>query len=377
MAGLRAGGLALLVVASMLAGGLVTAQIDDDDAPVAAPAAVNEVPESIATSQPVVQTPADAPSNGNVSPALEGFEDLSALVESVLDSVVEITVENNGEGSGVVLDTDGHILTNFHVIESTLTNGARIIARLPDGSAAVATVLGTDPSSDLAIIQADFDPAVLSPATLGDSDAAAVGDSVFAIGNPFSQDSTVTSGIVSATGRVTQSGFTSRRILNVIQTDASLNPGNSGGPLFNAAGEVIGINTSITGPDNFRGSVGLGFAVPSNIALRFLPALLAGEDVQHTQLGVGGDTLDEVIAADRGLSVTRGFLVGNQVNGAAEAAGVQPGDVITDISGVEILSFEDLAVAIDSYEVGDEVVLTIIRGGSELELTATLQAWVG
>ena len=376
MAGLRAGGLALVVVASMLVGGLVTAQLVDDDAPAAAPAALPDTPASIATSQPVSQTPADG-NAGAGDPALTSFEDLPALIDAVIDSVVEIEIVNSGEGSGVVLDTDGHILTNFHVIEESLSNGARIIARLPDGSAAVATVLGTDPSSDLAIIQADFDPAVLRPATLGNSDAVEVGDAVFAIGNPFSQDSTVTSGIVSAIGRVTQSSFTDRRILNVIQTDAAVNPGNSGGPLFNADGEVIGINTSITGPNNFRGNVGLGFAVPSNIALRFLPDLLAGEEVEHTQLGVGGQTLDEVLAADNGLSVTRGFLVENQVNGAALAAGVQPGDVVIEISGDEIQSFEDLAVAIDSHEVGDEVTLTIIRGGSELELTATLQAWVG
>jgi putative serine protease PepD len=356
----------------MLVGGLITAQVVDDDPPAATPAAADGTPDTGATSQPVVQTPADTNAGNDVQ--LSPIEDLPALIDSVIDSVVEISV-GNGEGSGVVLDTDGHILTNFHVIES----GGRIIARLPDGSAAVATVLGTDPSSDLAVLQADFDPSVLRPATLGNSDAVEVGDSVFAVGKPFSQDTTVTSGIVSATGRVTQSSFTDRRILNVIQTDAALNPGNSGGPLFNAAGEVIGINTSITGPDGFRGSVGLGFAVPSNIALRYLPQMLDGEDVQHTQLGVGGETIDEVLAADQDLAVTRGFWIGraDQISGAAAAAGVQVGDVITDIAGVPIESFEDLAVEIDSHEVGDDVVLTIIRGGSEIELTATLQAWVG
>jgi putative serine protease PepD len=374
MVGLRAGGLALLVVVSMLVGGLITAQVVDDGPSEALPAAT-DTPQSIAATQPVARTSADGSITGAPS-ALASFEDLPALIDAVLDSVVEIDL-SNGEGSGVVLDKDGHILTNYHVIESAVGTGQRVIARLPDGSAALATVLGVDPSSDLAIIQADFDPAVLHPATLGNSDAVDVGDSVFAIGNPFSQDSTVTAGIVSATGRVTESSFTGRRILNVIQTDASLNPGNSGGPLFNDAGEVIGINTSITGPNNFRGSVGLGFAVPSNIALRFLPQMLAGDTVQHTQLGVGGEALDEVIAAESGFSITRGFLVGGQVSGAALAAGVQPGDIITNISGVQIVSFEDLAVEIDSYEVDDEVILTIIRGGNQLELTATLQAWVG
>jgi putative serine protease PepD len=373
MAGLRAGGLALLVVVSMVVGGFVTAQVVDDDAPATAPTAT-EAPDSQATSQPVVQTADDASGSGSTL-GLSQFDDLPALVDAVIGSVVEIDVPG-GEGSGVVLDTDGHILTNFHVVQGA----SQIIARLPDGSAALATLLGSDPASDLAIIRADFDPAVLHPATLGDSDAVEVGDAVFAIGNPFSNASTVTAGIVSATGRVTDSSFSNRQILNVIQTDASLNPGNSGGPLFNASGEVIGINTSIAGPDNFRGSVGLGFAVPSNIALRFLPQLLAGDEIQHTQLGVSGAAVDEVLAAEEGLSVTRGFRVapqGNGVSGAAAEAGVQPGDVITHISGVPIASFEDLAIEIDRHEVGDEVTLTIIRGGSEVELTATLQAWVG
>jgi len=376
MAGLRAGGLALLVVVSMLVGGLVTAQVVDDDAPAVAPALNGDGVDSNPSSQPVIQTPEDTmPADAGPS-TVTAFSDLPSLVASVIDSVVKVDL-GNGQGSGVVLDTDGHILTNYHVIESSIDTNQRIVVELPDGSSAIATVLGTDPSSDLAVLRADFDPAMLKPATLGDSDAVAIGESVFAIGTPFGQESTLTAGVVSAVGRVTQSSFTDRRILNVIQTDASLNPGNSGGPLFNAAGEVIGINTSITGPDGFRGSVGLGFAVPSNIALRYLPQLLDGEDVQHTQLGVNGGDVDEVVAADNGLSVTRGFLVGNQVTGAAAAAGVQSGDVITDIAGTPIESFEDLAVEIDNHEVGDDVVLTIIRGGSEIELTATLQAWVG
>jgi len=374
VAGLRAGGIALLVVASMLVGGFVTAQMVDGDAPTAAPAATAEGDLS-GGSLPVVRTPDDSATEVTIS-ELSSFDDLPTLVASVMPSVVKLSI-GNSEGSGVVLDTDGHILTNFHVIEDSLQSGTRIVAYLPDGSAAVATVLGTDPSSDLAVIQADFDPALLHPATLGDSDAARVGDAVFAIGDPYSHAFTVTTGIVSGTGRYTDSSFTDRRILNVIQTDAALNPGNSGGPLFNAKGEVIAINTSIAGPEGFRGSVGLGFAVPSNTALRFLPQLIAGDVVQHTQLGVGGATVDEVLAADEGLPVTRGFRVGGQLQGAALEAGVQAGDIITHIQGVPIESFEELAVEIDSYEVGDQVTLSILRGGSDLELTATLQTWAG
>ena len=201
-----------------------------------------------------------------------------------------------------------------------------------------------------------------------------VGSSVFAVGNPFAKNFSVTSGIVSAVGRNTESSFTRRQILNVIQTDAALNPGNSGGPLFNDAGEVIGINSSITGPAGFRGSVGLGFAVPSNTALRFLPSMLAGQEVLHPQLGVSGQSLDEISAAQYGLDIVRGYLV-TTANGAALAAGVQPGDVITLIGERKIGSFEDLAAQIDSYDVGTEVSLTVVRDGAELQIAATLQVW--
>jgi putative serine protease PepD len=381
MSGWRAGGLALLVVVSMLIGGLVTVQVFDDGSSNSSPPAATATEDTTPTSQPVAQTPADGSIGGDV--AVSQFENLPDLVESASQSVALIQIEGSGEGSGIVLDTDGHILTNYHVVEEAVTGGGpfqnvgRLIVHLQDGSASVAEVLGVDPSSDLAVIQTDFDSSLLHPATFGNSDDVRVGDAVFAIGDPFANPYSVTSGIVSAIGRSTISSFTERRILNVIQTDAALNPGNSGGPLFNAAGEVIGINTSITGPQGFRGSVGLGFAVPSNVALRYMPQLVDGDDIQHTQLGVSGGAVDEVIAADDGLSVTRGFLVGNQVSGSAAAAGVQPGDVITDINGVPIETFEDLAGEIDSYQVGDEVTLSIVRGNSDLELTATLQAWVG
>jgi putative serine protease PepD len=372
---LRAGGLALLVVASMLVGGLITVQLfDDGDPSTATPAVTAAADETASPTQSVVQTADDqAPSDSSVV-GFSTIENLPDLVESVIDSVVYIELNGGaGTGTGVVLDTDGHIVTNYHVVESA----SDIVVRLHDGSAARAVVLGVDPSSDLAVIQADFDPAVLHPATFGDSESMRVGDSVFAIGNPFTQEWTVTAGIISGIDRGTESGFTGRQILGVIQTDAPVNPGNSGGPLFDANGDVIGINTSIEGPPGFRGNVGLGFAVPSNTVLRYLPAMLAGEDVVHTQLGVTGGPVNEVVASDLGLAVDRGFLVGTPVAGAAQAAGIQPGDVITTIGGVEIFSFTDLAVQIDGYEVGDQVTIELNRNGDELEVVATLQAWTG
>lgn len=370
--GVKASGLSLLIVVSMLVGGLITAQVVDDD-PAVVPATATASPEVAATSQPVSQTASDVDVAGGAS--LSAFPDLPALIEAVQDSVAVIELDGGseaggGDGSGFVLDTDGHILTNFHVVDGV----SQIVVRLFDGSTAEATVIGSDPSSDLAVIRAPFDPDKLQPVTFGDSDAVRVGSSVFAVGNPFAENFSVTSGIVSAVGRNTQSSFTRRQILNVLQTDAALNPGNSGGPLFNDAGEVIGINSSITGPAGFRGSVGLGFAVPSNTALRFLPTMLAGQEVLHPQLGVSGQSLDEISAAQYGLDIVRGYLV-KTANGAALAAGLQPGDVITLIGDREISNFEDLAAQIDSYDVGTEISLTVLRDGTELQIAATLQAW--
>lgn len=370
--GVKASGLSLLVVVSMVVGGLITAQVVDDDQAVV-PATATASPEVGTTSQPVAQTSSDVDTDALVS--LSAFADLPSLIEAVQDSVVVIEIDGGsdvggGEGSGFVLDTDGHIMTNFHVIDGA----GQIVVRLFDGSASVATVVGVDPSSDLAVIHAPFDPDLLQPATFGDSEAVRVGASVFAIGNPFAKNFTVTSGIVSAVDRDTDSSFSRRTIFNVIQTDAALNPGNSGGPLFNDAGEVIGINSSITGPSGFRGSVGLGFAVPSSTALRFLPAMLAGEEVIHAQLGVSGGDLDPLLATEQGLGVSAGFVV-SVASGAALAAGVQPGDVIIAIENRAVQGIEDIAGRIDVFDVGTEISLTVLRDGSETELTVTLQAW--
>lgn len=372
--GLKASGLSLLVVVSMVVGGLITAQVVDND-PAVAPLPTSD-PEVTAISQSVLQTSTDMAADDTLGTALSAFPDLSSLIEAVQDSVVSIELDGGsevtggGDGSGFVLDTEGHILTNFHVVEGA----QEIVVRLFDGTAATATVLGVDPANDLAVIRAEFEPEQLQPITFGDSDVVRAGDPVFAIGSPFAKDFTVTSGIVSAVQRVTQSSFTNRRILNVIQTDAALNPGNSGGPLFNAAGEVIGVNSSITGPSGFRGSVGLGFAVPSNTVVRFLPAMIAGQEVVHSQLGVSGEDIDDLVAAERDLDVTRGFRV-TTVGGAALSAGMQVNDIITVIEGETIQTFEDLAIQIDSFNAGDDVSLTIVRDGSELELAVTLQAW--
>jgi S1-C subfamily serine protease len=227
---------------------------------------------------------------------------------------------------------------------------------------------------------------------LGDSDAVRVGEPVFAIGNPFEQQFSVTTGIISGVNRDSESSFTNRAIRGVLQTDAALNPGNSGGPLFNGAGEVIGINASITTPPGTGARqpffIGLGFAIPSNTASRFLPELIAGETIRHTQLGIAGEELDELDASDAGVDIDRGIYLTDVAPGTAAAnAGLREGrirdggrllaggDVILAIDGVETNDFASLATIIDRHDVGDEVTLSVYRDGETVEIEVTLLEW--
>ena len=299
--------------------------------------------------------------------------DLSDVVDRVINSVVLIeNADGAGSGSGIVIDDQGHILTNYHVVESMTS--AKVT--LYDGSASLAKVVGTDPGSDLAVILADgFSPDQLHPATFGDSSAMRIGQAVFAIGNPFEETWTVTQGIISAVNRSSPS-FGGRSIQGVLQTDAALNPGNSGGPLFNLNGEVVGINTSIRNPTG-QSFAGLGFAVPSNTAQRYLSQLVAGEAIQHPQLGIAGPIeLDQVTANELGVTETRGLYMSTVVpDGAAARAGLQEGDVVIEINGQPTNTFEQLATAIDSANVGDDIEIVLIRNGEQMTVTATLQPW--
>jgi len=363
------------VVISLLVGSFITLSITDDDAP-----AVDAPTTTLTVELPVASTSTPAPTSVATTPTLLGDAVLSAelpdIVEAAAPSVVDIDLMSpdgliaQGGGSGVVVDTQGRILTNWHVVNAA--NGP-IKVNLYDGTAATARLLGADPANDLAVLQIDVAVASLHPATFGDSDAVRIGEVVFAMGSPFDRDFSVTAGIISAKGR--RSGATIpglRPNPNLLQTDAAINPGNSGGPLFNLTGEVVGINASISTSDgDFDG---LGFAIPSNTVVRFLPQLIAGEPIVHPQLGVNADTLDAVTAERLDLEVTRGVRVVG-VSGAAAAAGMQVGDVIVQIDGVEVQTFEDLAVAIDANEVGDTIPIVVNRDGTSLTLRATLQAW--
>jgi putative serine protease PepD len=364
------------VVVSLLVGSFITLSLTDDDDPAAvAPTATTTV------AVPVASTSIPSPTTAVNSPTIVGdasllSADLPDIIAAAAPSVVDIDLmspdglDEQGGGSGVVVDTEGRILTNWHVVNAA--NGP-IKVNLYDGTAAIAKFLGGDPANDLAVLEIDVSAAILHPASFGDSEAVRIGEVVFAMGSPFDQDFSVTAGIISAKGRRSGTAVPGLRANpNLLQTDAAINPGNSGGPLFNLDGQVVGINASISTSDgDFDG---LGYAIPSNTVVRFLPQLIAGEPIVHPRLGVEAGSIDAVIAERLDLDVSRGVRVVS-VDGAAAAAGVQVGDVIVEIDGLDVETFEDLAVAIDANEVGDTIPIVVNRDGDTIVLRATLRAW--
>jgi putative serine protease PepD len=286
-------------------------------------------------------------------------------------------------GSGFVIDTEGHLLTNAHVV----SGADRIQVTLGgDEEPMDAEVVGTDPSTDVAVLKVDAPAEELHPLDLGDSSDLTVGDPVVAIGNPFGLDRTATAGIVSALQREIRApnGFTIR---NVIQTDAPINPGNSGGPLIDADGRVIGINSQIESP-NGGGNVGIGFAVPVNTVREVTRQLIDTGEVQHAFLGITGADLTERIVDVLNLPVDRGALVQSVVpDSPADDAGVEAGttnitidgqplrvggDVITAFDGEPVTGMSDVIRAVDTHQPGDELELTLQRGGDERTVTVTL-----
>jgi putative serine protease PepD len=286
-------------------------------------------------------------------------------------SVVEITVTVPGrsgpdgagsgaaqaQGSGFVYDTSGHVVTNEHVVDGATS----IEVRFADGKTSAATVVGTDASTDLAVLRLDSPPSNLTPLTLADSSQVDVGDGVVAIGSPFGLENSVTSGIVSALDRSMQApnGFT---INGSIQTDAAINHGNSGGPLLDLAGRVIGVNAQIESDSG--GNDGVGFAIPSNTVHSIVTQLLADGSVEHAYLGVG-------VGAPQG-NATGVPVTDVRSGGPAASAGLQVGDVITSVDGTSVTSPQELQGAIDSKKPGDKVELGYTRNGSDKTLTVTL-----
>ncbi len=322
--------------------------------------------------------------SSSAASAVPAAGDFSALYASVRPSVVEITTgtagstpfspQAQGLGSGIVLDTSGHILTNYHVVRGSTT----VTVTFVDGTTAQASVVGTDPGNDMAVVKVSVNSAQLHPAKLGDSSGVRIGFVVAAIGNPFGLAGSFTTGVISGLDRTLPSSANGRPLRGLLQTDAAVNPGNSGGALFNMQGQVIGVNTAIENPGgaNFAG---VAFAVPINTPKRFMQQLISGTAISHPRLGMAGRTLSPAEA--RSLGVPYGVaVIAVDPGSAAEQAGLQPasnssGDVVTAIDGKPMKTFDDLANYIDGKSVGDTVTLTVHRGGKDVQLTATLQAW--
>ena len=280
------------------------------------------------------------------------------------------SIDQTGVGSGVIFDSNGWILTNRHVVAGS----NRLTVELNDGTTYEGTIYGIDTLTDLAIVKVDTTG--LTAAALGDSDALRVGQLVVAIGSPLGTFSnTVTSGIVSATGREIQTEGST--LNNLIQTDAAINPGNSGGPLLDASASVIGINTAIA-----RDSSGIGFSIPINLAKPLMEQAIAGKELQRPYIGIRYEPIDAQLAKDLSLPVTEGALVSRQSDASGEppikpgspaaAAGIEPGDIITAINETVIDTEHPLNAVLAQSSPGDTVTLKILRGGSSISIDVTL-----
>jgi S1-C subfamily serine protease len=290
---------------------------------------------------------------------------------------------STASGSGFVLDEEGHVLTNAHVVE-----GADVVRVTigEDSDPVDAEVVGADPSTDLALLDADADAGALQPLPLGDASDLEVGDPVVAIGSPLGLDHTVTAGIVSALGREIDApnGFT---ISNAIQTDAPINPGNSGGPLLNSNGEVVGINSQIATAGG-QGNIGIGFAVPAETAREVVQELLDDGEVDQPFLGLTGADITPEAARVLDLPTEEGVLVQEVVpDGPADDAGIEAGsaeanigpaplriggDIIVEAAGQPVDSMEDVIAAVEDREPGDELELTLLRDGDDETVTVEL-----
>jgi S1-C subfamily serine protease len=307
----------------------------------------------------------------------EGFEGFNPFGEPQPEEGGKAT------GSGFVIDNEGHVITNNHVIEGA----SKVTVKLGDSETSYdAEVVGTDPGTDIALLKVDAPASEFHPLSLGRSSDLEVGDPVVAIGNPFGLDRTVTSGIVSALQRDIQApnGFS---ISHVIQTDAAINPGNSGGPLINAEGAVIGINAQIaTGGGG--GNVGIGFAIPIDTVRANLKQLKETGEVEHAFIGISGGTVTPELAKALNLPVDEGVLVQTVVkDGPADEAGLEAGntsatidgaevrlggDIITEVDGEKVKSMDELVEVIEESKPGDELKLTFLRGDQEKTAEVTL-----
>jgi S1-C subfamily serine protease len=281
-----------------------------------------------------------------------------------------------GTGSGFIWDTEGRIVTNYHVIE----DASRLEVTLADHTKWKAVIIGVAPDKDLAVLQISAPSAKLIPIPVGESKDLMVGQNVFAIGNPFGLDQTMTTGIVSALGREIKA-VTGRTIEGVIQTDAAINPGNSGGPLLDSAGLLIGVNTAIYSPSG--ASAGIGFAVPVEVVNRFVPQIIKYGRVVRPGIGIG--IANDRIARQLGLEGV--LIVRVQAGSSAETAGLKGtyrsaegillGDIIVGVDGQKVKDSDDLLNAFEKHKVGDMVDLDIIRDDREMTVAVRLEALTG
>lgn len=349
--------------------------------------------------EPTESAPAEAPQTGivEVTPtplpaALPSGVDVEEqlvidVYARVSPAVVCITAPQQfGEciGSGFVIDQEGHVVTNNHVAEAA----DELLVTLADEHTVEAQVVGTDPGSDLAVLVMDVLPQDLVAVDLGDSSTLQVGQRAIAIGNPFGLERTVTTGIISSLGRTLNRDDSNFQIAEVIQTDAAINPGNSGGPLLDSQGRVIGVNSAIFSTSGV--SSGVGFAIPVDIVKRVVPELISHGRYRHTWLGITGRTITPEIVEAAELPVETGVLIFEvEPDSPADKADLRGGDQQITISGIPMLSGGDIVIAIDGVpvnsfddivnylasqtNVGDVVVIKIVRGGQEIELDVTLE----
>ena len=331
--------------------------------------------------QPIFQPVNYKATNTNLA-AIEGI-DFTTAAEKTLDAVVHvknITVNTSqptmrdlmlgqvpqrtqlGTGSGVIISPDGYIITNNHVIDAS----QKLSVTLNDNRTLEARIVGTDPKTDIALLKIESDE-ILPYATFGDSDTAKIGEWVLAVGNPFNLTSTVTAGIISAKSR-DLSGDSHQ---SFIQTDAAVNPGNSGGALVNTNGELIGINTAITSQTGSY--IGYSFAVPSNIAKKVIQDIMEFGNVQNGILGVTGGSLNSSAAEKLGVGETEGFYIDDvEEDTGADAAGLRSGDIIKKIDNIEIKKYSDLRGFLDTKRPNDIVNVYYLRNGVQQNTEVTL-----
>lgn len=307
----------------------------------------------------------------NITASSEDATIAQAVAAKDLASVVSITVttqKGRGLGSGVVLDSDGNIITNYHVID-----GAQSISVSIDGTSYDATVVGSDSSSDIAVLHVDLKGKQVTPMEVGDSDSLVVGDWVMTIGSPFGLDQSVSAGIVSSLARNQLMKSTAGETIyaNLIQVDAAINPGNSGGALVNKEGKLVGICTLFS--SDTESFAGIGFAIPGNYAVSIAKKIIAKEPVTHAYIGLTMQTVNAQNSAANKLSVSQGAYVISVTEGSpAAAAGIEKGDIITGVDGNAITSADGMILAVRSHNIGDTVTVKFMRGSEEKTASVTL-----